>query len=102
MAGERLPIVAAGYLHRRARTDYEQDRCGCWPSGAAVIHQEGCHPARPRCRWMRLVQLQKYGVCSCPAYPFPHRRNSGACGHPERMADQVWGSEPELLEAVPF
>jgi hypothetical protein len=45
-------------------------------------HVKGCHPARPRCRWMRKVQEQRR-VCKCEAYLFPHRVGSGWCGKPE-------------------
>ena len=50
------------------------------------LHAAGCHPGRPLCCWMRARRPDKYGVCWCSAYPFPHRYGSGYCGHPERMA----------------
>lgn len=56
----------------------------CWKDR----HVPGCRPARPKCRWMRLVQRAKYGPCCCSAYHFPHRAGSGRCGHPERWEEE--------------
>lgn len=28
-------------------------------------------------------------ICRCPAYPFPHRMNSGACGEVSQSANWV-------------
>jgi hypothetical protein len=51
-------------------------------------HVNGCCLSHPKCRWMRKLN-PKHKVCNCPAYHFPHRINSGLCGHPERMWEVV-------------
>ncbi len=38
-------------------------------------HAKGCRKGRPHCRWSRP------SPCCCEAYPYPHRRASGACWH---------------------
>ena len=86
----KLKDIVDQYKHRRARTDRELERERCVRVGPVVIHRVGCRPGRPLCRWMRVVE-EKYSVCTCPAYHFPHRRNSGLCGHPERLTAMLWG-----------
>lgn len=90
--------------HKKARTKRELKAGGgrCWISGDTVIHMPDCRPARPLCKWMREVQDWKYGVCTCAAYPWPHRRGSGCCG-----TGYPWGLTPEeerefYEEKVPF
>jgi len=65
------------FLHRRYANDYEKSRA-CYCSGNVVIHQDGCHASRPKCKWMRRVRAERQ-VCCCSMYPFPHRRGSGRC-----------------------
>lgn len=51
------------------------------------MHAAGCRPGRPLCWRMRQVNADKYGVCECGTYPFPHRR--GSCAAKERrLADE--------------
>jgi len=38
----------------------------------------GCRRGRPLCRKARSA-TEKYRVCECGGYQFPHRRASGAC-----------------------
>lgn len=53
-----------------------------------TAHVVGCHPARPRCKFMRRVQPQRQ-VCNCDAYLFPHRAGGGHCGKPERRWSEI-------------
>ena len=64
----------------------------CFGNGTAAHHAKGCRPGRPLCRWMRAM-TEKYSVCLCPVYPWPHRRGSRLCGKAgrERMNELVWG-----------
>jgi hypothetical protein len=64
----------------------------CFGNGTAAHHAKGCRPGRPLCRWQRDGDA-KYGVCTCGAHAFPHRRGSGLCGQAgrEMMNEIVWG-----------
>lgn len=42
-------------------------------------HFKECRPGRPLCRWRRRLK----GICTCTAYPYPHRDGGGACKHGE-------------------
>jgi len=53
----------------------------CFGNGTAAYHVKGCRPGRPLCRWMRAM-TEKYSVCLCHVYPWPHRRGSGLCARP--------------------
>jgi hypothetical protein len=41
-----------------------------------IKHTAKCRPGRPYCRWRR---AERWGICSCLAYHFPHRHGSGLC-----------------------
>lgn len=64
----------------------------CFGNGSAAYHAKGCRPGRPLCRWRRDGDA-KYGVCTCPAYHFPHRRGGGLCaeGSGGKMNELMWG-----------
>lgn len=47
-------------------------RCG---PAIDTKHHPNCRPGRPLCRYRR----RERGICTCTAYHFPHRRDSGAC-----------------------
>jgi hypothetical protein len=49
-----------------------EPRCG---PGVNTKHHPNCRPGRPLCRYRR----REKGICTCTAYHFPHRLNSGAC-----------------------
>lgn len=67
--------------HRKATPAEEAaGRSKCWRSGDEVVHVAACRPARPLCKWMRAAgQPEKYGVCTCGMYWFPHRVGSCRC-----------------------
>lgn len=63
-----------------------------------IRHYKPCRPLRPLCRFARLalaLRTGTCGVCTCDAYPFPHRKGSGACGRPE-VLESAWRRGREM------
>jgi hypothetical protein len=78
-----MAITAYQYLKKLSKC--------CW---GPKNHIKGCRISRPLCRWMR-AKTDKYKVCHCGAYHFPHRKGSGACGNHDLMNKIVWGTQEE-------
>jgi DNA repair protein RadC len=88
-----------------AGLEAEEARCGpaCGPDRETGkwAHRGGCRPGRPLCR----MERREKGLCSCPAYSYPHRTGGGMCVYgPEgsaRFERHVHGPERDFEPMPP-
>lgn len=65
-------VASEGRLRVTVDGFEENPKDQCW-GPEAHKHKAGCRPGRPLCRWRRRAK----GLCSCPAFHYPHR--DGSC-----------------------
>lgn len=86
-------------------------RDACWRRvDGTEFHVIRCRPGRPCCRYRRAQlaakragETSRRGLppCDCPAYPFPHRAQSGLCGNREAFAEKVYGPGLKSIPIMP-
>lgn len=105
------PSLPPGCTHERLRhrkmppTTPSHRRRWCYldAQNCIVYHRKGCRKARPLCYWQR-QRTEKYSICTCGAYPWPHRYLSGRCaiGIPWGIDLAEYYAEEDEEDPVPF